>query len=73
MYNVKTNLKGSLHTKIGKIVTQLITGVVFFFVITPIAIVIKLLKKDILNLKFNNKKSYWIKKSEIKIKMKNQF
>ena len=73
MYNVKTNLKGSLHTKIGKIVSQLITGVVFFFVITPIAIVIKLLKKDILNLKFNNKKSYWIKKSEIKIKMKNQF
>ena len=28
---------------------------------------------DLLNLKFNSKKSYWIEKDSIKSKMKNQF
>ena len=33
----------------------------------------KAIGKDLLNLKKNNKKSYWIERSEIKSKMKNQF
>jgi len=33
----------------------------------------KIFKKDLLNLKFNNKKSYWIEKKDPKSKMKNQF
>jgi hypothetical protein len=33
----------------------------------------KLWRKDLLNLKFNNKKTYWIEKNEPKSKMKNQF
>ena len=46
---------------------------IFFFVVTPIAILMKLLKKDLLNLKFNNNDTYWIEKDEPKSKMKNQF
>ena len=33
----------------------------------------KVLGKDLINLKFNNKKTYWIEKSGPKSKMKNQF
>ena len=48
-------------------------GVVYFFVVTPISLILKLLKKDVLNIKINDNKSYWINKSKIKSKMKNQF
>jgi len=58
---------------LGKIVSPLVMGVIFFLVVTPIGILMKILGKDLLNLKFNNNKSYWIKKTEPKSKMKNQF
>ena len=58
---------------LGKIVSPLVMGVIFFLVVTPIGILMKILKKDLLNLKFNNNKSYWIEKNEPKSKMKNQF
>jgi hypothetical protein len=41
--------------------------------VTPIGLMMRLLSKDILNLKYNNEKSYWIKKSGPESKMKNQF
>tara|TARA_B100001057_G_scaffold5984_1_gene5466 strand:+ start:309 stop:698 length:390 start_codon:yes stop_codon:yes gene_type:complete len=58
---------------LGRIISPLVMGIIFFFVVTPIALLMKLLKKDILNLKFNKKDTYWIEKSEPKSKMKNQF
>ena len=48
-------------------------GIIFFVIVTPIAIIMRLLKKDLLNLKFNKNNSYWIEKDEQKSKMKNQF
>ena len=48
-------------------------GIIFFFVVTPIGLLMRILKKDLLNLKYNNDKSYWIEKKEPKSKMKNQF
>ena len=58
---------------LGKIVSPIIMGIIFFLVVTPIGFIMKMLGKDLLNLKFNNNKSYWIKKTEPKSKMKNQF
>tara|TARA_B100001057_G_C22867271_1_gene957090 strand:- start:30 stop:404 length:375 start_codon:yes stop_codon:yes gene_type:complete len=58
---------------LGKIVSPLIMGIIFFVVVTPIGILMRLLSKDILNLKYNNKTTYWIEKSGPKSKMKNQF
>ncbi len=58
---------------LGKIVSPLVMGIVFFLVVTPIGLIMKALNKDILNLKFNKKESYWIEKNEPKSKMKNQF
>ena len=58
---------------LGRFISPLIMGLVFFLVVTPIGILMRLLRKDLLNLKFNNNKSYWIEKSNLKSKMKNQF
>jgi len=48
-------------------------GVIFFLVVTPIGLLMRLLGKDLINLKYNNNKSYWIEKKGPKSKMKNQF
>ena len=58
---------------LGKIVSPLIMGAIFFLVVTPIGIILRLMGKDVLNLKYNKNKSYWIKNSSPKSKMKNQF
>ena len=58
---------------LGKIISPLIMGIIFFVVVTPIGIVMRVLKKDLLNLKYNQKETYWIEKTGPKSKMKNQF
>ena len=58
---------------LGKFISPLIMGIIFFVVVTPIGIIMRLLKKDLLNLKYNKKETYWINKSGPKSKMKNQF
>ena len=58
---------------LGKITSPLIMGIIFFFVVTPIGLLMRLLNKDLLNLKFKNTSTYWIEKTEPKSKMKNQF
>ena len=58
---------------LGYIISPLIMGLIFFVVVTPIGLLMRLLNKDLLNLKFNKSKSYWIEKSDQKSKMKNQF
>ena len=59
---------------LGKIISPIIMGVIFFLVVTPIGMLMRLFGKDVLNLKLNKKKSsYWIEKVGPKSKMKNQF
>ena len=58
---------------LGKIVSPIVMGLVFFVVVTPTSFIMRILGKDLLNLKYNNNKSYWIEKSGPKSKMKNQF
>ena len=48
-------------------------GIIFFLVVTPIGIIMRIFGKDVLSLKYNKKKSYWIEKNGPKSKMKNQF
>ncbi len=54
-------------------VSPIIMGVVFFAIVTPTSLIMKILGKNLLHLKKDNKKTYWIKKSKILSKMKNQF
>ena len=58
---------------LGRIVSPLIMGIIFFLVVTPVGLIMRLLGKDVLNLKYNKNKSYWIKKNGPESKMKNQF
>ena len=58
---------------LGNIISPIIMAIVFFLIVTPIGLIMRVLRKDLLNLKFNTKKSYWIEKKGPKSKMKNQF
>ena len=58
---------------LGNFIAPLIMGFVFFFVVTPISILLKIFKKDVLSLKKSNKATYWKKKSNYDTSMRNQF
>ena len=59
---------------LGKIISPLVMGIIFFLVVTPIGLLMRLFKKDVLSLKFDkNNRTYWIEKNGPKSKMKNQF
>ena len=58
---------------LGNFVAPIVMGIIFFLVVTPTSIIMKILEKDLLNLKKNNNNSYWIEKSNQNSKMKNQY
>ena len=58
---------------LGKIVSPIILAVVFFGIVTPIGLLLRLFKKDVLNLKLNNKSSYWLKRDKDMNQMDRQF
>ncbi len=58
---------------LGKIVSPIVLGIVFFLVVTPTGIIMRLIGKDSLNLKKKNYESYWIEKDNENNTMKNQF
>ncbi len=58
---------------LGKIIAPIIMSIVFFLIVTPIGLILKIVKKDLLKLKFNNDKSYWIEKSKTIESMDKQF
>ena len=58
---------------LGKFMSPLIMAVIFFIVVTPIGLIMRIFNKDLLKLKFNKDKTYWIAKDKIKSEMKNQF
>ena len=48
---------------LNRILSPLLLGIIYFFVVVPTGILMRLLKNDLLNLKFDHKaKSYWIKR-----------
>ena len=57
---------------LGRIVSPIVMALVFFVVVTPTGLIMKLFQKDLLKLKKINKKSYWIERKS-KSEMKNQF
>jgi len=59
---------------LGSIVSPIVMGIVFFLVITPTGFIVKIMNKDLLNKKYDNKKkSYWINRAKTKNTMKQQF
>ena len=58
---------------LGNIVAPIVMGIVYFLVVTPTGLIMRILRKDLLNLKKNNKNTYWIDKDNSNSNLKNQF
>ena len=58
---------------LGNVISPIIMSIIFFLVVTPTSFIMKILGKDLLNLKKNTKNSYWIEKRNQNSRMKNQF
>ena len=67
------NLWIKLGTLLGRIVSPIVMFLVYFVFITPLAVIIRLLGKDLLRKKFNKSPSYWIKREKNIGTMKKQF
>ena len=58
---------------LGNFISPIVMAIVFFLVLLPTGIIMRILRKDILNLKYSSKSTYWIEKQKYKSTMKNQF
>jgi hypothetical protein len=58
---------------LGKIVSPIVMGIVYFAVVFPTSLIMKSLGKDLLKLKKNKEKTYWVESTSSKSSMKNQF
>ena len=58
---------------LGKVIAPIVMAIIYFFIVTPIAILLKLLRKDLLKIKFSPVTTYWIKRDKKFGSMKRQF
>jgi len=58
---------------LGKLIAPIVMAIVFFTIVTPISFLVRVLGKDLLKLKFSNKRSYWIKREKNITSMDKQF
>ena len=58
---------------IGRILAPIVMLIVYFIVITPMGLFFRLIGRDIINIKFSKKNSYWIKREKNIGSMKRQF
>ena len=58
---------------LGNFIAPIVMGIIFFLIVTPTGILVKLFKKDLLNLKKNDGKNYWVEKKEQNSSLRNQF
>ena len=59
---------------LGSIVSPIVMGIVFFLVVTPTGLIMKIMGKNLLNRKYDSKiKSYWMHRDKNKTTMKQQF
>ena len=57
---------------IGKLISPIVMGLVFFFLVTPIGMCFRILKKDVMGLK-RRPSTYWINRKDKLQSMKKQF
>ena len=58
---------------LGNIISPLVMGIIYFLVVTPMALLLKIINKDVLSLKKTKQASYWKNKEKYNSSMKNQF
>ena len=58
---------------LGKVIAPIVMALVFFIILTPTSIIVRLFGKDLLKLKFSKDSSYWIKREKDLGPMNKQF
>ena len=58
---------------LGKVIAPIVMALVFFLILTPTSIIVRLFGKDLLKLKFSKDSSYWIKREKNITSMDKQF
>ena len=59
---------------LGRIIAPIVMAIVYFFILTPISLLVRLFGKDLIGIKFSNDlKSYWVKKKKHLGSMDKQF
>ena len=58
---------------LGRVIAPIVMAIVYFIVLTPLSLLIKLFGKDLLQVKFSNVNSYWIKRKKNVSSMRKQF
>jgi|TARA_B110000444_G_scaffold258665_1_gene300184 hypothetical protein len=58
---------------LGKVIAPIVMALVFFIILTPTSIIVRLFGKDLLKLKFSKDSSYWIKREKNITSMDKQF
>ena len=59
---------------LGKIIAPVVMAIIYFFILTPISLMVRLFGKDLLGLKFSKQlKTYWIKRKKDLGSMDKQF
>jgi hypothetical protein len=56
---------------LGRIVSPIVLGIIYFLIITPVAIIIRIIGRDELSLKNNNRLTHWKKRENQDYKRKN--
>ena len=68
------NARIKLGEILGKFIAPLVMALVYFFILTPISLIVRIFGKDLLNLKFiDQRESYWIIRKKDVGKMDKQF
>ena len=59
---------------LGKIIAPIVMAIIYFFILTPISLIVRLFGKDLLSLKFSKQiKTYWTKRKKDLGSMNKQF
>ena len=58
---------------LGRIIAPIVMSIIYFFIITPIGLFMRLIGRDLLKIKFSNRQSYWTKREQNIGSMKRQF
>ena len=59
---------------LGIIIAPIVMALIYFVILTPVSLIVRMFGKDLLNLKFlKEKDTYWIKRKKILGSMKKQF
>ena len=58
---------------LGRIIAPIVMAIIYFFILTPISLILRIFGKDLLNLKFSKEKSYWAKREKNIGSMDKQF